>query len=293
MKHLHLGAVTLSLGVLLSACGGGGSGPSLDVDGERGDPPITSSHVRTQFTTIGEMADRLTTTGLKVWYQDGGTMVGSDCGSSARCTPATDEFGLIFTPQNLSVIPHDAAIRSRGNQQGMPVVEYSGTSNSILQFGSLSRPNSVNYHTLGGWLDYSFFTVNQWTFEGTEWQIWNGASTGLESGSNPVSGSTVWTGAMVGRTRGLGYPEPGAPVTGDSRLTFDFARNDLDVALTGIRSDNGTAYTDLTWEDVPVTQGQFGSSGGLSGTFYGPNHEEVGGVFERDQMIGAFGAKRQ
>ncbi len=158
-------------------------------------------------------------------------------------------------------------------------------------------------------MDYSFFTVNQWTFEGTNWQIWNGASTGMASGSNPVSGSATWTGAMVGRTRGPGYHEPGELVTGDSQLTFDFAGNDLDVALTGIRSDGGTTYADLTWENVPVTN-EFGALGSvnvptvegeptprrvtdISGTFYGPNYEEVGGVFERDQMIGAFGATRQ
>ena len=31
----------------------------------------------------------------------------------------------------------------------------------------------------------------------------------------------------------------------------------------------------------------------IKATFYGPNHEEVGGVFERDNIVGAFGAKRQ
>ena len=31
----------------------------------------------------------------------------------------------------------------------------------------------------------------------------------------------------------------------------------------------------------------------ISGQFYGPNHEEVGGVFERNMIVGAFGAKRE
>ena len=32
---------------------------------------------------------------------------------------------------------------------------------------------------------------------------------------------------------------------------------------------------------------------GLDGRFYGPNHEEAGGVFERDRIIGAFSLTRQ
>jgi hypothetical protein len=69
----------------------------------------------------------------------------------------------------------------------------------------------------------------------------------MESGSNPVSGSTVWAGTMVGRVGDQhGNEEPGPTLIGDSRLTFDFVRNDLDVTLTDIRSDDGTPYADLT-----------------------------------------------
>lgn len=145
-------------------------------------------------------------------------------------------------------------------------------------------------------MDYSFFTINLWEFERTAWQVWNSASVGVESGSNPLSGSAIWTGAMVGRlTDGYGNEEPGALVLGDSRLTFDFARNDIDVAFTGIRSDNDEAYPDITWDNIPVQDEMFGSSRGgyVTGTFYGPGHEEVGGVFERNQIVGAFGATRQ
>ncbi|MCY4614618.1 MAG: transferrin-binding protein-like solute binding protein [Nitrospira sp.] len=139
-------------------------------------------------------------------------------------------------------------------------------------------------------MDYSFFTVNRWTFDDTNWQIWNAASVGMESGSNPISGSAMWTGAMVGRTHGAGEHEPGVLVTGESSLTFDFVRNDLDVALTGIRSTNGQTYADLTWENIQVENGHFGGS--VQGSFYGPNHEEVSGTFERQNMLGAFGATR-
>lgn len=61
--------------------------------------------------------------------------------------------------------------------------------------------------------------------------------------------------------------------------------------LTGPRT-----YAPMTWDDVPVLGGRFSDGTGsnsLEGTFYGDNHEEVGGIFERNQIIGAFGASRQ
>lgn len=297
MKHFYLRAITLSVGLLLSACGGGGgSGPSLDVGGAPDDPPVTSSQVRTQFTEIGQKADRLDMTNLQVWYGESGVTVGPDCFSAARCTPSTDEFSLIFTPANLSSIPRNAEIQGRGSRQGVPLVEYSGTSDTILEFGGLQNSVSVDYQTLGGWMDYSFFTINLWEFGHEGQQVWNSASVGVESGANPVSGSAIWTGAIVGRlTDGHGNEEPGALVLGDSRLTFDFARNDIDMAFTGLRSDNDEAYPDITWDNIPVQDGVFGSSQGgyVKGAFYGPRHEEVGGIFERDEIIGAFGASLQ
>lgn len=46
-------------------------------------------------------------------------------------------------------------------------MEYSGTSNAVLEFGGLQRPASVDYRTLGGWMDYNFFMVNLWELDGT------------------------------------------------------------------------------------------------------------------------------
>ncbi|MCY4498212.1 MAG: transferrin-binding protein-like solute binding protein [Rhodospirillaceae bacterium] len=55
----------------------------------------------------------------------------------------------------------------------------------------------------------------------------------------------------------------------------------------------------MIWSAIPVTVGGFerASAGAaknvIKDKFYGPNHEEVGGIFERDQVLGAFGAARQ
>ena len=51
----------------------------------------------------------------------------------------------------------------------------------------------------------------------------------------------------------------------------------------------------MTWDDVPLMDGDFGTGSDgnwIQGTFCGSNHAEVGSIFERDQVIGASGAKR-
>lgn len=293
MKHFYVGAMMLSIGLLLSACGGGGGG--------RGGPSATpvpielsASQVRAQVAGIGRAADRLLMTDLPIWYGDGGTDASTRCPSLTMCDSATDEFSIYFTPERVSEIPQDAQVQMRGTRQGVSLVEYSGQSASLLHFGLLDNV-AIDYQSLGGWMEYSFFSTNLWKFERTGWQLWGSASTGIEAGSNPISGSVVWTGAMVGRVGDLhGNEEPGSRLIGDSRLTFDFVQNDLDVVLTDIRADDGTSYADLTWENVPTRNGLF-ASGGLQGAFYGPNHEEVGGVFDSQQgrrIVGAFGASR-
>ena len=49
---------------------------------------------------------------------------------------------------------------------------------------------------------------------------------------------------------------------------------------------------DIRWNDLPLNDGKFGSES-IQGAFYGPNHEEVGGVFSRDGALGAFGGTRE
>ena len=51
----------------------------------------------------------------------------------------------------------------------------------------------------------------------------------------------------------------------------------------------------MTWENIPVEDGLFSSIRGdvlVVGMFSGPQHQEVVGEFERDEIAGVFGAKR-
>lgn len=80
----------------------------------------------------------------------------------------------------------------------------------------------------------------------------------------------------------------------------DLAVPDADVSFSGIHNvTDGTPRSDISWENLPIADGVFGTGiGGGSGDhiaamFNGPGNSEVGGHFERDGIIGAFGAKRQ
>ncbi len=104
-------------------------------------------------------------------------------------------------------------------------------------------------------------------------------------------GGGVWTGSVGGLEGAAGRRVEGVV---EIRIG-DFARPEVDVSFTGMRGADGAARADMRWEDIPVARGAFeasGATGSIEGRFYGRNHGEVGGVFERNGIVGAFGAER-
>ena len=102
----------------------------------------------------------------------------------------------------------------------------------------------------------------------------------------------------------------GTPVAGDDNgdrligtaaLNYDMsAGGGLDVTFSGIENvDEGRAHTTpaVIFDDVPIGPGgafEAGTVGDrIQGGFYGPAHVEAAGIFERADIVGAFGAKRQ
>ena len=120
------------------------------------------------------------------------------------------------------------------------------------------------------------------------------------------TGSATWTGSMVGVHRPPETPlgSPGQVVRGGAEITLlSLQAPAIDVELTP------QSLPALTWTGIPVGEdGEFfevlpttadapwpgpsNRSSYIRGEFYGPDAEEVGGVFERDGIIGAFGAGR-
>ena len=160
---------------------------------------------------------------------------------------------------------------------------------------------SFDYFGYGGWLDHSFFVVetdviDEGVLRGTAFGY--SYSVGDTTGTNPAveGGMATWTGVMVGGDVSATAAR-GHHIQGDAEITItDLADPKVSVAFTNIYNLNARIQlADITWSGIPVTNGAFETGSdedSIEGKFYGPNHEEVGGIFERNQILGAFGATR-
>ena len=152
----------------------------------------------------------------------------------------------------------------------------------------------------GGWATHNAF-FSRWRegvdgrYEGSG-QVY-AYSAGLASAGNPPHVSARWDGFMAGID--VGFTDTrGNPVLGKATVDFEnrHGRATVDVAFTGIM-DARTFDTraDMRWSNLAVRNGAFrygADSNSLQGRFYGRRHEEVGGVFERNRISGAFGARK-
>ena len=155
----------------------------------------------------------------------------------------------------------------------------------------------------GSWGDHQYYgivlaksvvTDDSWKF---------GFSDGRFSGTNPTAGTATWKGGAIGF---VAFTDNVARGTSEVTYDFDAAEVDIEIALDGMEP--------ITWEGLGVTHGlfrgnvrdsvfstEFGRDSKLIyGSFYGPGHEEAGGVFSTNDVVGegtvwkgAFGAKRE
>lgn len=132
------------------------------------------------------------------------------------------------------------------------------------------------------------------------------------TGPNEPTGTATWRGAMVGTEL-----SSGTRLFGDSAIVYDFADNNVDVAISGISPSGIDQHTDgsysgpssFSWTDLRVNNdasfyipgygndkagtGLHPTYGYIDGDFYGPNAEETAGVFERQGVTGAWLAIRE
>ena len=155
---------------------------------------------------------------------------------------------------------------------------------------------NIEQYGYGGWLNESGFVVSTARFSGGRldgaWLFYTG-SVGYSPGTNPneSDGGGTWSGAMLGvDTNTRERVEGAATVDID-----DFSNPDVDVAFTEVETASGQSRSDMIWTNIPLRDGDFrtGYDGdSIEGRFYGDTHQEVGGVFERNRLLGAFGASR-
>lgn len=147
----------------------------------------------------------------------------------------------------------------------------------------------------GAWLDYSAFetsVASGVTGDDVKLATAYSLSFGKRSGTDPA-GAATWGGVMLGHTR------HGAvhPLQGDAVVNFQLDAMTMDVTFVNIQNlETGNEAPDIQFSDIPVSNGGFATrtdTTHIAGGFYGPNHEEVGGVFTYPTALGAFGGRKR
>ncbi|MYF36084.1 MAG: transferrin-binding protein-like solute binding protein [Synechococcus sp. SB0678_bin_12] len=155
--------------------------------------------------------------------------------------------------------------------------------------GQIGEVTDVN--SLGAWMQHSFFATE--TFDGADFKGYLGVAGGDLTRSRP-RGNATWHGLMVGTSTG-----DNELLQGDATLMYSLDDQRLDASFTNIQNLDSEPHsvTSVGFTDVPVdARGEFktGSTGNrIQGGFYGPDHAETAGTFEKSNIVGAFGAKRE
>ena len=177
-----------------------------------------------------------------------------------------------------------------------------GDSRTVLTKNGITtrEGRDAERESYGAWMQHAFFEVasgQSVTEEGVRFAGWFGRALGDLTDARPDV-TAQWHGLMVGTpSRGA---LRGTTLQGDAALTYTLTGNSLDAAFTDIKNlDTGAAHSTSTlrFDDVPVaTDGTYeaGLTGNrIRGGFYGSDHVEAAGIFERSGIVGAFGAKRE
>ena len=252
-------------------------------------PPTADELARSSYERIVSGANAYLMGDHLGWFgtDDAIMRVGVRCLDDA-CAPA---FLEAFRSDELSV--EGVELELLGERRGVRLVveEESG--------------DYADVHVYGGWLDHSLFAtetalLTHEIFPDRGTTVAFNYSVGFSTGENPsaVDGPARWEGLMLGRDM---RPTPGRAqvIRGDADVTVEFGANAVtaDVAFTGIANvETGEAWSDMAWRGMAVENGGFARRNAaddtISGRFYGPGEEEVGGIFERDGIAGAFGGRR-
>ena len=324
MKAIHY-SFLVTVFAFLVACGGGGGGtPST---AQPTTPPIDTTNYPNWVVSNASSA-RATAQG-QVWNftsaQIGSLLVrhfgatnrwiqGDTIGTGPRRFPTICS-GTTCTTDFRSVggSVSSATIAAFGSSAILNAAVYQPimTKNSINIGQVRSRLENApstgqhrNYLGFFGFLDYSAFAVSgTGIYRGSQLSTLyaDADSFGNSPGTNPTSssGSATWSGVMLGIDYSSGTSDQLNALQGDTSITVrGFASTPtVDVSFSNVRNLNtGARHNFSGWSAIPLSNGIFRTGSGtnqIEGTFYGSEHQEVGGHFEQGTIIGAFGGKRQ
>lgn len=302
MNPLRPGIMPFSLATaltVLSACGGGSGSGTLPSPG----PAPTYDTMVSEVSAIVQASDSLMMTDLLFAYPNDseGHRIPTSCGLG-QCQVSLYGYNASISKADFEFADRTDDHRFFTGSGGVKMADLRGRDEEA---GLVT-----DFKNLGGWLDYNAFEVQSSRIvsavsDGVDLAgtVFNWAySIGDATRTTPAFGNATYTGTMVGSdTSSLANRLN--RVMGDATLSFNLSRSDIDVAFTNIRDiDAGHRYDNITWQNVPVAAGHFAifaerlrpeiARDFINGRFYGPNHEEVGGIFESNKIVGAFGAKR-
>ena len=284
-KMSRYGLIAVFAALALSACSGNGDSnrpdPGVDVTPGAGTEPIAPPGETVR--EIAARSDTLLLADFPIQTERGEVRVEAECSGTVCQLRAP---GLPLETASLADFSDDPEAWPEASEtyRGVPLAEYT---DRIVQ---------SEFRAFGAWLEHTFFAAGAGDIKDVE----TGErilfplafSAGDATGTNPVSGSASWAGAMIGADTSATL----ATVRGHADLTVHFAGSTVDVAFSSITDNAGQARPNMEWSAIPMENGAFETrtvGNSIEGVFYGPAHDEVGGVFERARIVGAFGAKRQ
>ena len=301
--------------VLVTGCGGGGEGlqeiSGSELDRLRADPRVVAIEgivERADTLLIPSLHSRSTITAAGETYSETLTERMTCSGDRCRGSEGTDvTVANLFDPSSETFL-RDVSFATRG---GFDTV----TTQSGFELGSLGP--GVSFDTIpdmreyGLWGRYGYAAVGVLDdavagrvegerFRGTM-RFAGALAFGDTSGTNPGGvGGARWSGiaeAASTRTfeRRSGTASVTIPALEHPRVTVEIDIEGFDIGSStwsGMSMSSGGFGTRPLGEEQRVLEAATGLFDYLRGTFHGPNHEEVYGVFHTRAYVGAFGAKR-
>ena len=122
-------------------------------------------------------------------------------------------------------------------------------------------------------------------------------SIGEPAGTNPSEGLLFWSGSAFARDVS-GTGTHGHAVVGEVEVSIaSYADPRANLSFFDLVDlSTGASRAEFGWTDVPVQDGAFSAgheSDAVRGRFFGQSHIGVGGIFQSNELIGAFGAQRE
>ena len=313
-KYLSIFAAAALLAISLSACGGGGGGGSSGpATGEDDMPDGGTSQTSVSDIVAAANTQIMTTSGPGVSpvYADvtcGAPGSGPAHAPGLSCTLNFGQgitipyvspellLGTIDDNQDVQNLSIPSSIDRNGVE--LRVLDYAGSGEELgfdvsgfgrYVFGILEHSAFMTGSgTTGGELVASGFLASKTYQTGvlgdapnsnpTISATWEGVFAGFWSGQGPYEGNTI-VGESTISINGLGGSNPTVNLSLDDLVYLVETRHAVASAdVNGMRLRNGA------FED---------STGRVRGNFYGPQHEEVAGAYNRNGLAGAFGATRE